>query len=150
MLQNALKPKATRGRISPSPHDTGSNVNLVDLVTGGNPPNVFMEANPASIATSRRCGLGLALTRSSTDRLHGQLPDVVKQTITVDGKIVKVPTAIHIDGMVYYNMEVAEKAGVDPTAWKSLDADVRRFREDQGRRLHPARRSAASNGRSAT
>ena len=42
--------------------------------------------------------------------------------ITVDGEILKIPTAVHIDGMVYYNTTVAEAAGVDPTSWTSLDA----------------------------
>ena len=44
------------------------------------------------------------------------------KSITVDGEIMKVPTAVHIDGMVYYNMDVAKAAGVDPAAWTSLDA----------------------------
>ena len=51
----------------------------------------------------------------------------------------KVPTAVHIDGMVYYNMEVAKAAGVDPTAWTSLDAMFADFDKVQGRRLRPAR-----------
>ena len=28
------------------PHDSGASVSLINLVTGGNPPNVFMEADP--------------------------------------------------------------------------------------------------------
>ena len=28
------------------PHDTGSNVSLMSLVTGGTPPNVFLESSP--------------------------------------------------------------------------------------------------------
>ncbi len=35
--------------------------------------------------------------------------------------MLKIPTAVHIDGMVYYNKAVAEAAGVDPTSWTSLD-----------------------------
>ena len=41
--------------------------------------------------------------------------------ITIDGEVLKIPTAVHIDGMVYYNKKVAEAAGVDPTKWQSLD-----------------------------
>ena len=32
-----------------------------------------------------------------------------------------------IDGMVYWNMDVAKKAGVDPTAWKSVDEMIADF-----------------------
>jgi glucose/mannose transport system substrate-binding protein len=104
------------------PHDTGSNVNLMGLVAGGNPPNVFMESNPGVYRDLKGLGLGKDLTQWYADNGYlDKLPDSVKKSITVDGEIVKVPTAIHIDGMVYYNMEVAKAAGVDPAAWTSLD-----------------------------
>src|SRR6185312_11743802 len=47
-------------------------------------------------------------------------PETVLKAITIDGDVRKIPTAVHIDGMVYYNKAVAEKAGVDPTKWTSL------------------------------
>src|ERR1700750_104068 len=28
------------------PHDSGANVSLINLVTGGNPPNAYMESDP--------------------------------------------------------------------------------------------------------
>ena len=62
--------------------------------------------------------------------------------ITIDGEVLKIPTAVHIDGMVYYNKEVAEEAGVDPTKWTSLDdmwADEKKV-EDAGYHLHRHRR----------
>ena len=43
------------------------------------------------------------------------------RSIKVDGEIRKIPTGVHIDGMIYYNKKVAEQAGVDPTKWASLD-----------------------------
>ena len=36
-----------------------------------------------------------------------QLPQVVRDAITIDGVIVKVPTAIHADAMLYYSRAVA-------------------------------------------
>ena len=48
-------------------------------------------------------------------------PKTVLDAITIDGKVLKIPVAVHIDGMVYYNKKVAEAAGVDPTKWQSLD-----------------------------
>jgi glucose/mannose transport system substrate-binding protein len=105
------------------PHDTGSNVNLMSLITGGQPPNVFMESNPGVYRDIAGMGLGFPLTQWFNE--HGiveKLPAAVAASISVDGEIVKVPQALHIDGMLYYNMEVAKAAGVDPAAWNSMDA----------------------------
>ncbi len=105
------------------PHDSGASVSLTNLVTGGNPPNVFLEANPGVYRDLLSQGLALDLTQWYTDNaILEHLPDSVQKVVSVDGKIVKIPTAIHIDGMVYYNLEAAKKAGVDPHAWTDLDA----------------------------
>jgi glucose/mannose transport system substrate-binding protein len=105
------------------PHDTGSNVNLMSLVTGGQPPNVFMESNPGVYRDIAGMGLGFPLTEwFEQNAIVEKLPASVAASISVDGEIVKVPQALHIDGMVYYNMEVAKAAGVDPASWDSLDA----------------------------
>ncbi|WP_449396118.1 ABC transporter substrate-binding protein [Devosia riboflavina] len=105
------------------PHDTGSNVNLMSLITGGQPPNVFMESNPGVYRDIAGMGLGFPLTQWFNDNaIVEKLPAAVAASISVDGEIVKVPQALHIDGMLYYNMEVAKAAGVDPAAWDSLDA----------------------------
>ena len=104
------------------PHDTGSNVSLMSLVTGGTPPNVFLEASPGFYRDLTGLGLGLPLTQMFNDAgITAQYPEAVVKSITVDGEIMKIPTAIHIDGMIYYNLAVAQAAGVDPTAWKSFD-----------------------------
>ncbi|KKC38068.1 sugar ABC transporter substrate-binding protein [Devosia epidermidihirudinis] len=105
------------------PHNTGSNVNLMSLVTGGQPPNVFMESNPGVYRDLAGMGFGFPLTQWYTDNhVTENLPAAVAASIAVDGEIVKVPTALHIDGMVYYNKDVAAAVGVDPASWTSLDA----------------------------
>ncbi len=105
------------------PHDTGSNVNLMNLVTGGTPPNVFLESSPGVYRDLAGLGFGRPLTEFFTEQgILEHYPTSVVSSITVDGEIMKIPTAIHIDGMAYYNMEVAKAAGVDPAAWTSLDA----------------------------
>jgi glucose/mannose transport system substrate-binding protein len=104
------------------PHDTGANVSLTNMVTGGNPPNVFMNSDPGVIRDLAKQGAIMDLTKFFTDNNIAQnLPPTVLQEITVDGKIYKAPAGIHIDGMVYWNIDVAKKAGVDPTKWTSLD-----------------------------
>jgi len=105
------------------PHDTGSNVNLMSLISGGQPPNVFMESNPGVYRDIAGMGLGFPLTQWFKDNgIVEKLPASVAASISVDGEIVKVPQALHIDGMLYYNKAVAEAAGVDPGSWGSLDA----------------------------
>lgn len=105
------------------PHDTGSNVSLLNLVTGGNPPNVFLESSPGFYRDLAGMGLARPLDDFYAEGGYTEhLPDAVVKSITVDGQIMKIPTAIHIDGMVYWNKQVAEAAGVDPTKWDSLDA----------------------------
>jgi glucose/mannose transport system substrate-binding protein len=105
------------------PHDTGANVSLTNMVTGGNPPNVFMNSDPNIIRDLTKQGLTVPLTQFFKDAdVTPHFPETVLRAITVDGEIMKIPTGVHIDGMVYYNLDVAKKAGVDPTKWASLDA----------------------------
>jgi len=123
VLKSGLEAKGDTWTDLAIPHDSGASVSLINLVTGGNPPNVFMESNPGVYRDLMAQGLSLDLTQWYKDNgILEHLPDSVQKVIAVDGKIVKVPTALHIDGMVYYNMEVAKAAGVDPHAWGSLDA----------------------------
>lgn len=123
VLKSGLEAKGHSWTDIAIPHDTGSNVNLMSLITGGQPPNVFMESNPGVYRDIAGMGLGFPLTQWFNDNgIVENLPAAVAASIAVDGEIVKVPQALHIDGMLYYNMEVAKAAGVDPTAWDSMDA----------------------------
>lgn len=123
VLKSGLEAKGHAWSDIAIPHDTGSNVNLMSLITGGQPPNVFMESNPGVYRDIAGMGLGFPLTQWFNEQgIVEKLPAAVAASISVDGEIVKVPQALHIDGMVYYNMEVAEAAGVDPAAWTSVDA----------------------------
>lgn len=102
-------------------HDTGANVSVVNLIAGGTPPDVFLEGDPGLYRDLKKQGHGFALTDLYT-KLGAQFPDAVKKSITVDGEIVKAPSNVHIDGMLFFNKDVAAKAGVDPVKWQSLDA----------------------------
>ena len=104
------------------PHESESNVGLINLVTGGNPPDVFIESNPGFYRDLKGMGLAQPVTELfDSEGITENLPQAVVQSITVDGEIMKIPTAIHIDGMIYYNKAVAEAAGVDPASWTSLE-----------------------------
>jgi glucose/mannose transport system substrate-binding protein len=110
------------------PHNTGSSVGLVNLVAGEQPPNIFSENNANVYRDLTKMGLGMSLddALAASGALENLSP-VVVNAITIDGEIRKMPLGVHIDGMIYYNLEVAAKAGVDPTSWTSLDAMLADF-----------------------
>jgi glucose/mannose transport system substrate-binding protein len=128
VLQDALAAKGHSWKDLAIPHNSGVNVSLVNLVTGGEPPNAFVNSDPGVY----RDLAGLGLTRDLTDYYNqigatdGFFP-IIRELSTVDGKMVKIPLFMHIDGMVYWNKEVAAKAGVDPTSWKSVDEMIADF-----------------------
>jgi glucose/mannose transport system substrate-binding protein len=103
-------------------HDTGANISVINMIAGGTPPDVFLSADPGLYRDIKGMGHGFPLDAIFAE--VGATPnfaDAVKKSITVDDEIVKAPVAIHIDGMLFYNKEVAAKAGVDPTKWTSMD-----------------------------
>src|SRR3954462_9415798 len=104
------------------PHEQAGSSPLVSLIVAGTPPNLFIDSSPSLYRDLTKRGLGQSLD-ALFDKIGATkaFPETVLQEIKVDGEIRKVPTAVHIDGMVYYNKKVAEAAGVDPTKWQSLD-----------------------------
>jgi len=128
ILQGALNEKGHTWKDLAIPHNSGVNVSIVNMVTGGDPPNAFVTSDPHIF----RDLAGLGLERDLTDYYKeigaaDNFFPIVRELSTVDGKMVKVPLFLHIDGMVYWNMEVAKAAGVDPTAWKSVDEMIADF-----------------------
>lgn len=104
------------------PHDSGSNVTISNMIAGGNPPDVFIEANPAIYRDIKKQGLGFPITDLFTRTgALAAFPQVVRDSITVDGEVVKIPVGAQVDGMVFYNKAVADKLGIDPKSWKSMD-----------------------------
>ena len=128
ILQESLNAKGHTWKDLAIPHNSGVNVSLVNLVTGGEPPNAFVNSDPGVF---RDLG-GLGLSRDLTDYykqtgIADNFFPIIKELSTVDGKMVKIPLFMHIDGMVYWNKDVAAKAGVDPTAWKNVDEMIADF-----------------------
>ncbi len=103
-------------------HDTGASIPLINMLTGGNPPDVFIENN----VKLRRDLIQRGMLADMTDyykSLHvdNVLPQAVKDAMMVDGKVVSAPLTIHIVGSIFWNIAAAKKAGVNPRSWKNLD-----------------------------
>ncbi|WP_417310752.1 ABC transporter substrate-binding protein [Devosia sp.] len=128
ILQDALNEKGHTWKDLAIPHNSGVNVSLVNMVTGGEPPNAFVNSDPGVIRDMEQLGLTRDLTEyyDEIGATENFFP-IIRELSTVDGKMLKVPLFMHIDGMVYWNKEVAAEAGVDPTAWTSVDDMIADF-----------------------
>lgn len=124
-LNTIIDEFTTRGHTvvaASTPHETAGESPLTSLFVAGTPPNLFIAAQSDFYQDLKSQGLsqdvGPLFERIGAT---AAFPDVVKKAITIDGEMLKIPVAVHIDGMVYYNRQVAAEAGVDPAAWTSLD-----------------------------
>ena len=104
------------------PHETAGESPLVSLFVANTPPNLFIAADSGFFRDLKKKGLSQDL-KPLFDKIGATkaFPETVLKAITIDGEILKIPTAVHIDGIIYYNKKVADAAGVDPTKWTSID-----------------------------
>jgi ABC-type glycerol-3-phosphate transport system substrate-binding protein len=104
------------------PHETAGESPLVSLFVAGTPPNLFIAADSSFFRDLKSQGqsqdVGPLFDRIGATEAF---PKTVLDAITIDGEVLKIPTAVHIDGMVYYSKAVAEAAGVDPASWTSIE-----------------------------
>lgn len=104
------------------PHEQAGASPIVALVLAGTPPNIFLTGQTDLYRDIRDRGIGQTVGELFDEiGATGNFPPIVQAAITVDGEVRKVPSGIHIDGIIYYNMKVAEAAGVDPTSWTSIE-----------------------------
>ena len=117
------------------PHETAGESPLTSLIVAGTPPNLFIAAEAGIYRDLEERGMGQEVgTLFDKIGATAAFPETVLKAITIDGKVKKIPTAVHLDGMVYYNKDVAAKAGIDPSKWTSLEdmwADQKKV-EDAG------------------
>ena len=105
-----------------APHEQAGLSPLVSLILAGKPPNVFVASQTNMYREIRDRGLGQTL--GDHFRQIGawdKFPPIVREVISIDGEVRKIPTGIHVDGMLYYNTRVAAAAGVNPLGWRTLD-----------------------------
>jgi glucose/mannose transport system substrate-binding protein len=120
---NALKAKGHTIRELAVPHEqSGAGGPIVSLVIAGTPPNIFLTGNADIYRDIRDRGLGQTVGEVF-DKINAteNFAAPVREAIKIDGEVRKIPTGIHIDGIIYYNKKVAEAAGVDPESWTSAE-----------------------------
>jgi ABC-type glycerol-3-phosphate transport system substrate-binding protein len=105
-----------------APHEQAGLSPLVSLILAGRPPNVFVASQTIMHREIRDRGLGQTLGEHFR-RIGAweKFPPIVQEVISIDGDVRKLPSGIHVDGMLYYNTRVAAAAGVDPRGWKTID-----------------------------
>ena len=104
-------------------HDTGASIPLINMLTGGNPPDVFIENNVGLRRELLKQGLLHDFTAFYNSlNVDKFVPPAVKDAMVVDGKVVSAPLGVHIVGTVFWNIAAAKKAGVNPASWKNLEA----------------------------
>ena len=122
VLRGALEADGNHWLPLAIPHDADGDMNVIELMDAGVPPNVFLQLQPDIYRTLEQRGQLLHLDEQfAASGVLQHLPAVVRNAITVDGAIVKAPATIHADAMIFYNRAVAQAAGVDPESWTSLD-----------------------------
>ncbi|HVZ32290.1 MAG TPA: ABC transporter substrate-binding protein, partial [Polyangiaceae bacterium] len=105
-----------------APHEQAGLSPLVSLILAGKPPNLFAASQTNMYREIRDRGLGQTLgDHFRSIGAWEKFPPIVREVISVDGEVRKIPTGIHVDGMLYYNTKVAAAAGVDPRRWKTID-----------------------------
>nr|WP_295888224.1 ABC transporter substrate-binding protein [uncultured Devosia sp.] len=122
VLRDAFEARGHRWMPLAIPHDANGDIDVVQLIARGTSPNVFLQMQPEIYRALDHDGQVLHLDEQfAGNGALAQLPEVVRDAITIDGAIVKIPTAIHVDAMLYYNRAVAAAAGIDPESWTSLE-----------------------------
>jgi len=121
-IVKAFEAKGNAVKAASVPHETAGESPLVSLFVAKTPPNLFIAADAGFYRDLKKKGqsynVGPLFDRIGATKAF---PETVLKAITIDGEVLKVPTAVHIDGILYYNKKVAEEAGIDPTKWKTLD-----------------------------
>lgn len=121
-IVDAFEAKGNTITAASVPHETAGESPLVSLFVAQTPPNLFIAAEANFFRDLKAKGQSVNVG-PLFDKIGATaaFPKTVLDAITIDGEVLKIPTAVHIDGMVYYNKKVADAAGIDPTKWQSLD-----------------------------
>jgi glucose/mannose transport system substrate-binding protein len=123
VLRHAVEARGDRWIPLAIPHDNNGNTTVLNLIEAGTSPNVFLQMPPDIYRSLNDKHQLLQLDEQfAANGLLDNLPEVVREAITIDGHILKVPATIHADATIYYNRAIAKAVGINPERWTSLEA----------------------------
>ena len=97
--------------------DLYQTIGLPNLLSSGNPPDVYFEWAGARLEERYAEGFALDLTSAVADTELGELFDESAfNSMTVDDKIVMVPANADVTNVIWYNVDVFAELGLTPPA----------------------------------
>lgn len=113
---------------------TNAQVVLTQRLLAGDPPDVWQTFPAAALKSyvgqRQVADVSSVITQTGLDK---NLPQVILDGLTVDGKQYGVPTSAHRGNMLFYNLDVLAKAGVDKPGngytTKDWIADLKKVKE---------------------
>ena len=97
--------------------DLYQTIGLPNLLSSGNPPDVYFEWAGARLEDRYAEGFALDLTSAVADTELGELFDESAfNSMTVDGKMVMVPANADVTNVIWYNVDVFTELGLTPPA----------------------------------
>jgi len=102
VIRNAFQAQGGKWNDITIAHDTGASIPLINMLTGGNPPDVFIENNVEFRRDLMKRGMLADLTDYYKSlNVDKYIPQACKDVMFVDGKVVTAPIAIHIVGTIF-------------------------------------------------
>jgi raffinose/stachyose/melibiose transport system substrate-binding protein len=102
--------------------DLYQTIGLPNLLSSGNPPDVYFEWAGARLEDRYADGFALDLTSAIADtELSGLFDESAFNSMTVDDKIVMVPGNADVTNVIWYNVDLFDELGLAPPAtWDEL------------------------------
>ncbi len=85
-----------------APHEQAGSSPLNSLIIAGTPPNIFLSGQAEIFRDLRDMGIGQDMGPFFDEiGASENFPAIVREAIKVDGETRKIPSGIHIDGIIY-------------------------------------------------
>ncbi len=111
--------------------DLYETIGLKNLLTSGNPPDVYFEWAGARLQNKLADGYAADITDAvSSSGLGAEFNDGAFAATTIDGKIRMVPYTSDVTNVIWYNKDIFAKVGITaaPTTWAQMLDDCKKLK----------------------
>ncbi|MSX48203.1 MAG: extracellular solute-binding protein [Actinobacteria bacterium] len=110
--------------------DLYETIGLKNLLTSGNPPDVYFEWAGARLNNKNNDGFAADITDLvKSTGLADQFGDGAFNATSIDGKIRMVPYTADVTNVIWYNKDIFAKLGITPpTTWSEMLADCAKIK----------------------